>query len=440
MGSDLLLSLLLVFCNGFFVAAEFAIVKVRASQLELRVRTGSWLAAIAQGITAHLNAYLSATQLGITLSSLGLGYFSEKLAAGTAVMLSGFFGMSLGETAVHAISLPLAFGFVSLLHIVLGELVPKALAIRRSEATALYSALPLRLFYTLFRPFIWIMDSAANTVLNVFGVKAGDEEEVHSPEELRYLLEEGKESGALESEEHELLENVFEFKETEVRQIMVPRTRIAALDVEMSGRAIVDKVIDEGYSRLPVFHSTIDTIVGIVFSKDLLAMVSHSSVIILQDVMHAPVYVREHDKISHVLHRMKTEHFHLAIVADEFGGTAGIVTLEDVIEELVGDIQDEHDDEKKPVEEGSNEFIVDASTSIADLNEYLPLPLPESEEYDTLGGLLNGVAGRVPRAQESYRVASYTATILSATQRMIETVRLVKNEQTSIAEDGDQQQ
>jgi CBS domain containing-hemolysin-like protein len=208
----------------------------------------------------------------------------------------------------------------------------------------------------------------------------------------------------------------------------------------MSGGAIVDKVIDEGYSRLPVFHSTIDTIVGIVFSKDLLAMVSHSSVIILQDVMHAPVYVREHDKISHVLHRMKTEHFHLAIVADEFGGTAGIVTLEDVIEELVGDIQDEHDDEKKPVEEGSNEFIVDASTSIDDLNEYLPLPLPESEEYDTLGGLLNGVAGRVPRAQESYRVASYTATILSATQRMIETVRLVKNEQTSIAEDGDQQQ
>ena len=240
MGSDLLLSFLLVFCNGFFVAAEFAIVKVRASQLELRVRTGSFLAGVAQNITAHLNAYLSATQLGITLSSLGLGFFSERLAASTAVLLAGMIGVPITDSLVHAIALPVAFGFVSLLHIVLGELVPKALAIRRSEATALYSALPLRVFYTLFRPFIWIMDSLSNSVLSVFGVKPGEEEEVHSPEELRYLLEEGKESGALESEEHELLENVFEFKETEVRQIMVPRTKIAALDVSMSGAEIVE--------------------------------------------------------------------------------------------------------------------------------------------------------------------------------------------------------
>jgi len=428
MGSDLLLSFLLVFCNGFFVAAEFAIVKVRASQLELRVRTGSFLAGVAQNITAHLNAYLSATQLGITLSSLGLGFFSERLAASTAVLLAGMIGVPITDSLVHAIALPVAFGFVSLLHIVLGELVPKALAIRRSEATALYSAVPLRLFYTLFKPFIWVMDSLSNSVLSVFGVKPGEEEEVHSPEELRYLLEEGKESGALESEEHELLENVFEFKETEVRQIMVPRTKIAALDVSMSGAEIVDRVIDEGYSRLPVFDSTIDYIVGIVFSKDLLAMVSHSSVIILQDVMHAPVYVREQDKISHVLHRMKTEHFHLAVVTDEFGGTAGIVTLEDVIEELVGEIQDEHDDEKQPVEESSDEFLVNASTSIADLNEYLPVALPESDEYDTLGGLLNGVAGRIPRVQESYVIPGYTATILSATKRMSEQVRLVRNE------------
>lgn len=428
MGSDLLLSFLLVFCNGFFVAAEFAIVKVRASQLELRVRTGSFLARIAQSITEHLNAYLSATQLGITLSSLGLGYFSERLAAGTTLLLAGMFGLSVSDALVHAIALPIAFGFVSLLHIVLGELVPKALAIRRSESTALYSALPLRLFYIVFRPFIWIMDSLANSVLAVFGVKPGEEDEVHSPEELRYLLEEGKESGALESEEHELLENVFEFKETEVRQIMVPRTKIAALEVSMSGSAIIDKVIDEGYSRLPVFDSTIDSIVGIVFSKDLLAMVSHSSVIILQDVMHAPVYVREQDKISHILHRMKMEHFHLAIVTDEFGGTAGIVTLEDVIEELVGEIQDEHDDEQQPVEEQSNEFLVNAATSVADLNEHLPHALPESDEYDTLGGLLNGVAGRIPRVHESYSIPGYTATIVSATDRMIELVRLVRTE------------
>ena len=428
MGTDIFLSLVLVFLNGFFVAAEFAIVKVRSSQLELRARSGSFLARVTQSITANLNAYLSATQLGITLASLGLGWYAERLTATVTVMLTGISGVVLSEQAIHAIALPLAFGAITVLHIVLGELVPKALAIRRSEVTALASALPLRLFYIIFRPFIWIMDTLANGALGLVGIQGGEEDEVHSPEELRYLLEEGKESGALEVGEHELLENVFEFKQTEVRHIMVPRPKIAALEVAMKSNEIIDTVIDEGYSRLPVYDKTIDTIIGIVFTKDLLAMVTHSPVIILHDLMHAPVYVHEQDKISQVLHRMKTEKFHLAIVADEFGGTAGIVTLEDVIEELVGEIQDEHDDEKVPVESVRDEFMVNAATSIADLNEYLPVPLPESDGYDSLGGYLNTMAGRVPRVHESYILPGYTATVVSATRRMVEQVRLVRSE------------
>ena len=427
---DLLLTVVLVLLNGFFVAAEFAMVKVRASQLELRVRAGSFFARMAQSVTENINAYLSATQLGITLASLGLGWFGERIAASVTEVLIPVLGLSPNDTLVHAIALPLTFAFITVMHIVFGELVPKALAIRKSESMALGVAIPLRAFAFTFRPFIWGLSRIANVILKILGADPSAEHELHTPEEIRYLLEESKESGALEEEEHELIENVFEFKETEVRQIMVPRPNIAALDAAMTSAEIVDTVIDEGYSRLPVYSGTIDNIIGIVFSKDLLSLVSYSTIVILQDLMHPAVFVHENDKISSVLRRMKKERFHLAVVVDEFGGTAGIVSLEDVIEEIVGEIQDEHDEEQQPVEERSSEFFVKAATSIADLNEYLPFPLEESEDYDTLGGLINSIAGRVPQAQEVFRIPGYVVTIISATKRMIEEVRLVRNDET----------
>ncbi len=424
MFSDLGLTLLLVLLNGFFVAAEFAMVKVRSSQLELLVRNGSFGAKFAQAINNNLNAYLSATQLGITLTSLGLGWFGERIAASVTDNLIGIAGVSMSDNMVHAIALPITFAFITFMHIVFGELIPKAIAISRSEAIALGFAIPVRAFSLVFRPFIWVLSRFANGVMSLMGIEPSDEGELHTPEEIRYLLEESRESGALAEDEHKLIENVFEFKETEVRHIMVPRPNIAAIDAAMPSARIVDTVIEEGYSRLPVYTGTIDTIIGIVFSKDLLAMVSYSSVVILQDLMHPAVFVQEGDKISAVLRRMKKERFHLAVVLDEFGGTAGVVTLEDVIEELVGEIQDEHDEESRPVEERSSDFFVKAATSIADLNEYLPTPLDESEDYDTLGGYLNSIAGRIPQAGDEFRLPGYQATVVEATRRAVVSVRL----------------
>ncbi len=432
--TDLGLTIVLVLLNGFFVAAEFAIVKVRASQLELLVRSGSFLARFAQTIVNNLNGYLSATQVGITLTSLGLGWFAERISANLAEQIVLHAQLELSELMIHTIALPIAFGFITFLHIVFGELIPKAIAIRRSESTAMAAAIPLRVFAFTFRPFIWVLDRSANAVLLMLGIAPSNEHDLHTPDEIRYLLEESRESGAMEEEEHEFIENVFDLKQTEVRQIMVPRPKIAAIDASMPSSRIIDKVIDEGYSRLPVYQGTIDTIVGTVFSKDLLALVSYSSVVILQDLMHPAVFVQESDKIADVLRRMKREHFHLAVVLDEFGGTAGVVTLEDVIEEIVGEIQDEHDDEAQPVEERSSEFFVKAATSIADLNEYLPIALEESEEYDTLGGLLNSVAGRIPQAGEEFSIPGYHAMIVEASKRAILTVRLRRLESPEAAE------
>ncbi len=430
--TDLGLTILLVFFNGFFVAAEFAMVKVRASQLELLVRSGSFFARFAQVINSNLNGFLSATQLAITLTSLGLGWFGERIAAGTAILISRNMQLDLSDAMVHTIALPLSFSFITFLHIVFGELIPKAVAIRRTETAVLTAAIPLRVFEFVFRPAIWILSRFADMVLALIGIDPSQEHELHSPEEIRFLLEESRESGALADDEHELIENVFDFKETEVRQIMVPRPKIAAIDAAMPSAKIIDKVIDEGYSRLPVYSGTIDNIIGAVFSKDLLALVSYSSVVILQDVMHPAIFVQEHEKISNLLRRMKKERFHLAVVLDEFGGTAGVVTLEDVIEEIVGEIQDEHDDETQPVEERSSEFFVNAATAISDLNEHLPYALLESEEYDTLGGLLNSIAGHIPQAGEEFRIPGYQAIVVEATKRTVVKVRLHRDPSTDL--------
>lgn len=423
---DILLTIFLVLLNGFFVAAEFAIVKVRASQIELRARAGNIFARVARSLIYHLDAYLSATQLGITLASLGLGWIGEKVVAQIVMDSAQLAGFDMSTDVAHKIAIAIAFSIITVMHIVFGELAPKSLAIQRSEHVALVVAFPLRAFYYLFKPFIWMLNSFANILLKIVGIEPAKEQELHSPEELRYLLEESQKSGAIEEEEHELIENVFEFKETVVSQVMVPRTNISALELSMPSEKILEKVMDEGYSRMPVYQGTIDNVVGIVYTKDLLSLVSYSNIIIIQDILRPAFYVNEEEKISNLLRRMKREHFHLAIVADEFGGTAGIVTMEDVIEEIVGEIQDEYDDEARPVEQHSNEYIVQAITTIADLNEYLPNPLPESEDYETLGGLINSIAGRIPEANESFEILGYTATILTANKRVIEKVRLVE--------------
>lgn len=426
MGLDLFLTFFLVFLNGFFVAAEFALVKVRASQIEIKAKTGSRVAKIAKHMTQHLDGYLAATQLGITLASLGLGWVGEEVM--TEIVSKFFYLINIDMSTGMATNIGhvLAFAIITVLHIVFGELAPKSLAIQRPIGTTMGIALPLHFFYLVFRPFIWLLNGFANFILKLLGISTiVGHEAHHSSEELQYLLDQGKESGALETNEHELIKNVFDFNDRVVKNIMVPRTKISGIELNTPHKEVLDIIIREGYSRIPVYDETIDKIVGIVHAKDILPLLAENKECVLKEIIRKPYFIPETKKINDLLGELQLKRIQIAIVLDEFGGTAGMVTAEDILEELVGDIQDEYDEEKPIVERlSANEFIIDATASIYDVNEYLPHDLPEDGDYDTVAGLVSELFGKIPDVGEASDFNGYVITILKKADQNVESVKL----------------
>lgn len=426
MGLQLFFTLFLVFLNGFFVAAEFAIVKVRASQIEIKVKSGGRVAKIAKHMTQHLDGYLAATQLGITLASLGLGWVGEEVMTSIVARFFGLFNVELTTGIAVTFGHILAFSIITVLHIVFGELAPKSLAIQRPVSTTMGIALPLHFFFVIFKPLIWLLNGFANVILKMFGITniAGHEAH-HTSEELQYLLDQGKESGALEFNEHNLIKNVFDFNERVVKNIMVPRTKISGIELNTPHQELLDTLIKEGYSRIPVYDDSIDKIVGIIHAKDILPLLANNNEVILKDIIRKPYFVHETKKVNDLLSELQLKRIQIAIVLDEFGGTAGMVTLEDIVEELVGDIQDEYDEEKPIVEKVSDEeFIIDATASIYDVNEYLPHDLPEDGDYDSVAGLVSDLFGRIPEVGETRDFNGYVITILKKTEQNVESVKL----------------
>lgn len=420
-----LLTLLLVVLNGFFVAAEFAIVKVRHSQIDLRANQGNAIAKIAQHIIAHLDGYLSACQLGITLASLALGWIGEDVVNTLVLQVMDKLGYPITASASHTISIPIAFSFITILHIVLGEQVPKTAAIRKPLPTTLFIAIPLRIFYVLFLPFIWMLNGLSIFTLKIFGLAHADHSEIHTEEELRMILTESEEGGAIKPSEHELIQNVFEFDDRVVRQIYVPRTRVVALDIDDSTEKNIDKILDEGYSRIPVYKDTIDNIVGIIHTKDLIRLFRKGQKINLEALVRPAYYVPVSKQVNDLLRELQRQHIQMAIVTNEFGGTEGIVTMEDIIEELVGEIQDEHDEEKPAVEKKSeSEYLVNATANISDINDLLPIALEEGQDYETVSGLVNKIFGGIPAVNETIDFGGYRFTITKRFKHSVEQVKL----------------
>jgi CBS domain containing-hemolysin-like protein len=425
-GFHIFLTIFLVLLNGFFVAAEFAIVRVRGSQIEIQAKAGSRMAKVARGIMHNLDGYLAATQLGITIASLGLGWAGEEVVSKMMLNLFTVFGMDVTSTLAINISHVVAFITITVLHIVFGELAPKTLAIQRSVRTAMAVSVPLRFFFVVFRPAIWMLNTFANFILKLFGVTPvhGDESH-HSSEELQYLLEQGKESGALDSNEHELIKNVFDFNERVVKNIMVPRTKISGIDILTERQELLECLITEGYSRMPVYDDTIDKIVGIVHAKDILPLLARKTEFELKDIIRKPYFIPETKKINDLMAELQQKRIQIAIVLDEFGGTAGMVTLEDIVEELVGEIQDEFDEEKPIVERvNEREFIVNAVASIYDVNESLPHDLPEDGDFDTVSGWVSEIFGKIPEVGEQREANGYNITVLRKSDQNIDSVKL----------------
>lgn len=425
MALDIFWTIFLVFANGFFVAAEFAIVKVRASQIELQAKSGSNVAKIAKNITEHLDKYLAATQLGITLASLGLGWKGEAVMTEIVSSLFSYLNVDISQGWAKWGGFAIAFGTITFLHVVLGELAPKSIAIQKPVATTMKVAVPLRIFYYILMPLIFVFNGFANFLLKLVGIQPHPSEASHSSEELQYLLEKGKESGALNTSEHELIKNVFDFNERIVKNIMVPRTKIVAVEIDDSAEDFINTVTEEGYSRIPIYDNNIDQIVGVVHTKDILPLLVKGRDVVLKNIMRKPYFIPETKKINDLMTEFQQKRIQIAFVLDEFGGTAGMVTLEDIVEELVGEIQDEYDEETPVVERISEtEYMVDAGASVHDSNGYLPLELPESSDYDTVAGLVSHVFEKIPDVGESMEEFGYVFTIMKKTQQNIEYVKL----------------
>ena len=419
----LLAVLVLVAANGFFVAAEFALVGVRSSRIETLAASGSRAAKRLMNLLENLNAYLSACQLGITLASLALGWIGEPAIARLLEgPLSGF-----SETARHAIAFAVAFSIITSLHIVLGEQAPKLMGLAKAERVALTIALPMQLFYRVFSLPIRALDWASARTVKLVGIQATSEHaSTYTEEELRKLVDMSRESGHLRAEERRLIHRVFEFSDTVVREAMVPRTEMAAIPSTCSLKEITKAFDQHRYSRLPVYRESFDDVCGFIHSKDVMPYLLHPEKFKLEDVLQPPMYVVDTARLEHVLRQMQKAKTHFGFVVDEHGGLEGIITLEDLLEEIVGEIRDEDDVESEPiVEEGNGSFVFSAKVSFDDLRERLDLEI-EGEGFETVGGYILSRVGRVPAVGETLEIDGLSVEVLEAERRRIHKVRIKK--------------
>ncbi|MFC5402154.1 hemolysin family protein [Cohnella soli] len=397
---NVVLVLFLVFLNGFFVASEFALVKVRQSRLQQLSNEGNVRAKYALKVNKRLDAYLSATQLGITLASLGLGWVGEPAIADLIISpLLHDFGVT-DETVIHTISFAVAFCIITFLHIVLGELAPKSLAIQRSVGVSLWLSWPLLLFYRLFLPVIWFLNGSANKLLRLFGVEpASEHDAAHTEEEIRILMDESAKSGIIDKDEMTLFDNVFEFADRVAREVMLPRTDMDCLFANDSFAENMKTVYATKHTRYPVALEDKDQILGFVHITDLLTSdpdEEHNLKQFLRPILSVP----ESMEISKVLKLMQRKKSQVAIVVDEYGGTAGMLTAETILEELVGELHDEFDDELPTVVVKGELTSVDGRILIEDVNDLLGLDIRE-EEVDSIGGwLFNHLEGNISKGQK----------------------------------------
>ena len=393
---QLLLVIFLIAMNGFFVAAEFACVKIRPSRLETLIQEGSRQAKYAKKLTDHLDASLSVTQLGITLASLGLGWVGEPAVA--TLILPITHAVGLDDVVGHTISLALACSIITGLHIVLGELTPKTMAIQNVEKIMLSVALPMLVFHRVMYPFVWLLNHVANWVAHRMGFHTASEgDDAHTEEEIRLLMEESHRQGLIDDTEVDFVDNVFDFTDLNVREIMTPRTDMVCLYLEDTMDENLHTILEEQLTRYPICHEDKDHIVGFLHVKDLMRVMAEGRKPNLRRLARKALIVPESMDVSVLLKTMQKQRSQMAIVVDEYGGTAGMVTIEDIVEEIVGDIQDEFDEERPTAERrGKRIFSVDAKMLLEELEDILEIDI-EDEDVDTVGGWLYDQIGQTPR-------------------------------------------
>lgn len=408
----LLAIIFLVLLNGFFVATEFALVAVRRSRIEQLVAEGHRTAPAVRNALEHLDTYIAATQLGITMASLALGFIGEPaLAHLIDPLLAAVLPAEWALAGAHALAVTISFIIITALHIVLGELAPKGIALQKPEATALIVTIPTALFLRVFKPFIFVLNGTGNLVLRLFGFRAGGEEHnVHSVEELRYLVRSSREAGVLESAEEEIVGRALTIGDLAAHNVMVPRTEMQAVPSDITREDLFELAGRAHHVRFPVYEGSTDNIVGIVHVTDVLAW-DHAhpdEPFLVSAVLRPPLFVPESVRVDGLLSQMRAARSHTAIVVDEFGGVAGLITLQDIIERIVGDIPEMDENAAPDIELLADGRVrIDGLTPLIDLEAHFGFK-PGDVEADTVGGYVLERLGRVPTVGEELDLGEYT--------------------------------
>jgi len=414
----------LLLLNGFFVAAEFALVRSRRTRLESMARTGDWKARLALRASGNLARVYSASQLGVTLASLALGALAESSLGGWMAHWLSTLPLAIELSVRVGLGATIALAIITFFHVVFGELAPRGAALSHPESVARWLTPPLLGFAWIATPFTSLLNRSSQIVLRLFGQKAANpEENVHSAEELRMLVEQSQEVGVLQSQDADMLEGVFEFSEKNAREVMTPRTDIVALPIEATLDETFALVEESGRSRYPVYEDTIDDIIGLVLAKDLLPILrSPPPDFSLRSIMRPIHVVPGSREVEEVLSDFKRLKVHMAIVLDEYGGTAGLVTMEDLLEEIVGEILDEYDEPPElPEREGADLVIVPGGTNIGELNERFGLNVPD-DDYTTIGGYIFGALGRLPVVGDRMTAGGAIFTVREMDGRRVESL------------------
>jgi CBS domain containing-hemolysin-like protein len=442
------LILLLVAANAFFAAAEFALVSIRETRIQQLIEARRIGARIVQKLHRNLDEVVNGVQLGITVVSLTLGWVGEPLLAR---IVEGILGpASHGAVYAHGIAIAIAFILITCLHVILGELVPKSLALQRGEQVALAVAAPMEFWLTLTRPFIFAMSAAAGSVLRIFGSRKVRQGPIHSPDELKLIVTASRQFGQIPQFQEEMIHHALELESITVREVMVPRPDIFSLPGDLSLDEALARVVEEQHSRIPVYDPQRgpEHIIGVLYSKDLMRwarlrltqpMAARSSATRVAQIMHDVLVVPETKVLTELLEEFKDRKRHLAVVVDEFGSTAGVITVEDILEQLVGEIEDEFDaaPPEQPVLEGKIALVLEGSFGIRDLESQYQLSLPRDGNFETLAGFVLARLQRIPRVGDSFEYDGHSFTVEEMEGHRIARVQIEKLQSTAVGKAGD---
>lgn len=428
----------LLFVNGFFVAAEFALVKVRKTRLEQLCNDGNQQAKTALKLVNNVNKMLAAAQLGVTIASIGLGWVAEATMVQLVTPIIKY--IPLGHITVHAVAIPVSFLLVTYFHVLLGEQLPKCLALKHTDNLALIIATPMNMFMTLFKPFVWLLQISGDNLLKALHADREDASLVHSTEELDMLVDASYNEGVLNETEAEMLHNMFKFSDLMAKQVMIPRTDMICVPDDITYDEINKLALENGYTRYPVYEKeNIDKIIGFIHVKDLYAIAMTKEEYSLQTLLRPIILIPETMTLDNLMKEFKKSHMQMAVVVDEYGGTAGLITLEDVLEEIIGEVQDEFDEEEEAVnieELGDNKYIANAMMRMDELAEFFGINADRLEEDDveTIGGLVVKLLGRIAEVGDTVSFKGLTFTVKEVDGARITQLEIIKNldEETSL--------